>query len=430
MERDVIMKIAEWLGALSYLYKLLLDSGVDYPVWKIEQVTECFTEEEKNEAILFYLNDANLDDYADSNKQRFITQWVCKADCFNVRKTAKTALEYLEIYGLSEMPDKLNMTPEDVVERHKHCVDMRFNDCFMQTIEDVYEAANRDFLKRVGLVKYIHIYPKPPNKKERQRIKRKLDDEYLLKRGLNQVPQILHKNPGAIVKKHKAEVQRRLTERTAEINGLMDGAKRKYLSIYMEAQIEREVSNMVRKESGTENTVEQARANYKPEKIKCLLIAEAPPDSIDRFFYFEKVEKADYLFLGIMEVLNEERKNEYLEKCRPPEMKKKMLEKFKKQGFFLLDLLELPSHHYNNLKQARAHAVPGLIDRIDEVINKNTPIILIKATVYKALFGILRDKGYKVIEVPIPFPSNGWQTQFREKFSKALHEARLGMFNG
>ena len=44
--------------------------------------------------------------------------------------------------------------------------------------------------------------------------------------------------------------------------------------------------------------LETARNKYKPEKIKTLVVGEAPPDSIDRFFYYEDVKKADYLFLG------------------------------------------------------------------------------------------------------------------------------------
>jgi hypothetical protein len=33
--------------------------------------------------------------------------------------------------------------------------------------------------------------------------------------------------------------------------------------------------------------LESARNKYKPEVIKKLIVGEAPPDSIDRFFYFE-----------------------------------------------------------------------------------------------------------------------------------------------
>ena len=32
--------------------------------------------------------------------------------------------------------------------------------------------------------------------------------------------------------------------------------------------------------------LESARLKYLPEKIKVIKVAEAPPDSIDRFFYY------------------------------------------------------------------------------------------------------------------------------------------------
>jgi hypothetical protein len=49
---------------------------------------------------------------------------------------------------------------------------------------------------------------------------------------------------------------------------------------------------------------EDARQKYKPDEIKFLLIAEAPPDAESgRFFYFEEVDKHDNLFIETMKVL-------------------------------------------------------------------------------------------------------------------------------
>ena len=59
--------------------------------------------------------------------------------------------------------------------------------------------------------------------------------------------------------------------------------------------------------------LEDSRKKYKPEVIKTVIIAEAPPDSIERFFYYEDVKTADFLFLGIVEVLYPEAKKKYLE---------------------------------------------------------------------------------------------------------------------
>ena len=46
------------------------------------------------------------------------------------------------------------------------------------------------------------------------------------------------------------------------------------------------------------------RYKYKPRKIKCLLIAESPPRSEDkRFFYNPDQDRYDFLFKSVMEVI-------------------------------------------------------------------------------------------------------------------------------
>src|SRR5665647_3170165 len=72
--------------------------------------------------------------------------------------------------------------------------------------------------------------------------------------------------------------------------------------------------------------LEKARLKFKPQKIKYLLIAEAPPESIDRFFYYEAVRQHDYLFLGISEALYPEMKNSFLENRRSSAIKHSILQ--------------------------------------------------------------------------------------------------------
>ena len=49
---------------------------------------------------------------------------------------------------------------------------------------------------------------------------------------------------------------------------------------------------------------EKARKKYRPENIRYLLIAEAPPKADSkRFFYFEDVTEKDSLFLETMKCL-------------------------------------------------------------------------------------------------------------------------------
>lgn len=170
--------------------------------------------------------------------------------------------------------------------------------------------------------------------------------------------------------------------------------------------------------------LETARQFYKPDRIKYLLIAEAAPDNLDRFFYYTDVFKHDDLFLGISRVLFPSLKDEHLIKRRRRDstIKKIMLEKFKSEGFYLLDLSELP---LSLLSSSLNSQVPSLIKRIKPIINKDTKIILIKTTVYDAAFSFLLKEGIKnVIDSRISFPGSGQQAKFYVEFTEALRKVK------
>ena len=170
-----------------------------------------------------------------------------------------------------------------------------------------------------------------------------------------------------------------------------------------------------------QSQIEEARNSYKPESIRYLLIAEAPPNSIDRFFYYPDVKTADYLFLGVMGVLFPDRKRKYISSGRTESMKKDLLRDFQEKGFFLLDLLDFPINLYS---ESLENAVPSLVDKLKKSVDANTPIILIKANVYDLAFQPLVSNGFKnTVSLRIPFPGQGWQTVFGIKFSEALEIA-------
>lgn len=178
-----------------------------------------------------------------------------------------------------------------------------------------------------------------------------------------------------------------------------------------------ENSNKTINISTLKKQLEKARKNYKPEKVKYLLIAEAPPDSLERFLYYENVSQHDYLFLGIAEALYPELKKLFIEGGRKPETKKLILQRLQDEGFYLLDLSELPiSILENNLSLQ----LPNLIEKIKSVINDDTRIILIKANVYDSAFNVLNRKFKNVIDQRIAFPGQGWQPKFQIEFKRAL----------
>jgi len=164
--------------------------------------------------------------------------------------------------------------------------------------------------------------------------------------------------------------------------------------------------------------LEKARLKYKPENVKYLLIAEAAPDSIDRFFYYENVKQHDYLFLGIAQALYPELKDNFLSSGRSSDIKTFILKTLQADGFYLLDLSELP---LTLMTGDLTSQLPTLIKNVKKVIDTKTKIILIKATVYDTTFSYLQQEGIKnLLDVRIPFPGQGGQTLFQQKFKAAL----------
>lgn len=166
-----------------------------------------------------------------------------------------------------------------------------------------------------------------------------------------------------------------------------------------------------------------ARNKYKPTKVKCIFIAEAPPDSVERFFYYEDVKKADYLFLGIIDILYPELKTDFLSLRRSTEKKKEILNKLKSDGFYLLDLLNEPIGSFTGDLNEAAKVLVG---KIKTEFEKNIPVILIKANVVDLLYKKLISAGFtNVPKERLPFPSTGGQTKFRNGFIKALKEVGI-----
>jgi hypothetical protein len=164
-------------------------------------------------------------------------------------------------------------------------------------------------------------------------------------------------------------------------------------------------------------TYTAASYRYKPRQLRLLLIAEAPPCNLDRFFYFEEVKKQDSLFLEIMGVLYPDQKAAYLASGRDPDLKKDLLEIFRDDGYWLMDLSEVPPELTG---QSLESYVPDLLQRLHKTISPDTPILLIKANVYDLLYPVLSSQGYRVIPERLPFPGSGQQRVFREKFKKII----------
>jgi hypothetical protein len=167
------------------------------------------------------------------------------------------------------------------------------------------------------------------------------------------------------------------------------------------------------------NEFERARQQYRPDRIKYLFIAEAPPKAASgRFFYFPQVSTGDSLFLETMKAL-------YPQECTCAaeirSRKGELLHKFMSDGFFLLDAVDTPLTVQGSaakVREIRAH-VPALVPRVHACLSPRTGVILISATVFEGCADELRRAGIPLLnDEPIPFPGSGQQIRFHNAIRK------------
>jgi hypothetical protein len=169
---------------------------------------------------------------------------------------------------------------------------------------------------------------------------------------------------------------------------------------------------------------ESARIKYKPDIVKYLLVAETPPRSdSNRFFYFENVMDHDSLFLETMKVLYPEDSSR-MNAREIRSNKATFLLRFKNDGFYLIDSLEVPfERRYSSSQKVRliGEAQESFLSRINSIKDENTKVILISGTVFEADFNFLKKHGINVInKESIPFPAFGHQEDFRNKMNEIL----------
>ena len=168
---------------------------------------------------------------------------------------------------------------------------------------------------------------------------------------------------------------------------------------------------------------ELARERYRPHTPKIILIAESPPKSSSRFFYYEKVSKHDHLFLNVMKALYPKMSNYY---DRSPDAKRELLWRFQRDGFFLLDAVDEPLGGMTD--KERAHSIiknwPTLMQRLSGFSKFNPTVILIKKVVFDTLAEKIAQLPMNIVnDKHIPFPSSGRQKEFAAGFRSALRAA-------
>ena len=158
------------------------------------------------------------------------------------------------------------------------------------------------------------------------------------------------------------------------------------------------------------NIYNETSKKYLPDKIKVLFIAESPPAPYSNgeksYIYFDTAKKEVLLTTLTTAVFGNGN-------CfTKDDIKSDFLNRLKNEGYFLIDAVEYP---INNIKgRDREHLIKeesgNLLNRLNELNKKNkidssTKIILIKVSVFNALYTLLKKYGYIVLnDSKIDFP--------------------------
>ena len=155
----------------------------------------------------------------------------------------------------------------------------------------------------------------------------------------------------------------------------------------------------------------RAARRYQPDEVDLLLVVEAPPSALDRYFYFEDVLTHDSLFRYVVRGLLGE---------TPTRDKAPYLDELKERGVFLVHVSEDP---FASRRDVLPGCVPGVVSRCTDLRPRR--IVLIGAATYDHVFDALTEAGLPVVDVRLPYPGSGQQRRFLEGFTTALR-ARPG----
>lgn len=157
-----------------------------------------------------------------------------------------------------------------------------------------------------------------------------------------------------------------------------------------------------------------AQAKYKPKRVKLLLVAEAPPCTTDRYFYFEDVREQDSLFRYVCKGV--------LGSVSSREEKASDLARLRDAGVYLIDVCEEPIADDAKIR-ITGEEIRALPRRCREL--KPDAVILIKSNVYDLTYDNLVKAGLNVINARMPFPGSGQQRVFESEFALALRRAKF-----
>ena len=169
---------------------------------------------------------------------------------------------------------------------------------------------------------------------------------------------------------------------------------------------------------------DKARREYRPSRIRLLMIAESPPSS-GGFFYFPQAIGKDHLFRETMKSIGLWPQTAGMHRGIN---KVPMLRGFQSMGFYLIDSSTDPVDKMPN--RARRDAIKHQLPRLVEDVKRADPsnIVIVKSSIYGPVKSALEEAGFgsRVLnDQPIPFPSHGNQKEYRTIMSRLLTKIGL-----
>lgn len=162
---------------------------------------------------------------------------------------------------------------------------------------------------------------------------------------------------------------------------------------------------------------EHLRESFRPTEIKNLIVGEAPPNGSSRFFYYDNVQSHDNLFISVMSVLYPTETSIYKNK-RTPDLKNKILNNFKNDGFYLMDLYPMPLDEKPKGKGENFFKEVFLRKLQNEPLSKSCKIFLLNPA--KILELPLKLMGYEVYV--LPFPLYQGKNEFIKQFNNIINK--------
>jgi hypothetical protein len=142
-----------------------------------------------------------------------------------------------------------------------------------------------------------------------------------------------------------------------------------------------------------------AASEFRPDVVHTLLVSEAPPSALDRYFYFLDVTVHDSLFRHVVEAVFGE---------RPDRDKLPWLDALRAEGYFLVHVSPDPFSD----RAVLPPLVPAFVQRCRSL--RPSRIAVIGAPLYDLVATPLLAAGLPLVEARMPYPGSGQQQRFLE----------------